>query len=108
MHYQNIQFFNIYIYLLFSLFLFFVGVLGIFVVKKNIIIILISIELILLATNLNFIVFSIELDDIIGQLFSIFILSVAGAEASIGLAILIIFYRLRGIISTSYIISLKG
>jgi len=67
-----------------------------------------SIELMLLSINLNFIFFSIYLDDIYGEVFSLFILVIAAAEASIGLAILIIYYRLRGIISVNFINSLKG
>ena len=67
-----------------------------------------SIELMLLSINLNFIFFSIYLDDIYGEVFSLFILVIAAAEASIGLAILIIYYRLRGIISINFINSLKG
>jgi len=76
--------------------------------RKNIIIILVSIELMLLAINFNFIIFSVILQDILGQIFSLFILTLAGAEASIGLAILIIFYRIRGIITVNFVNSLKG
>jgi len=100
--------FNIFIFITFSSILFFLGILGIFIIRKNIIIILISIELLLLAININFLIFSFFLDDIIGEIISIYILSVAGAEASIGLALLIIFYRLRGIISVDYTSALKG
>jgi len=67
-----------------------------------------SIELMLLSINLSFIFFSLYLDDIFGQLFSLFILTVAAAEASIGLAILIVYYRIRGVISINFINSLKG
>jgi NADH-quinone oxidoreductase subunit K len=74
---------------------FFIGLMGIALNRKNILIILMSIELLLLAVNLNFAVFSIYLDDIVGQIFIVFILMVAAAESAIGLAILTVFYRLR-------------
>jgi len=102
------MFFQLYFFLIFSLILFFFSILGIFITRKNIIIILISIELFFLSINFNFLVFSIYLDDMLGQLFSLFILTVTAAEAAIGLAILIIFYRIRGIISINFINSLKG
>lgn len=91
-----------------SITLFFISILGIFITRKNLIIILICIELMLLSINFNFIVFSIYLNDIYGQIFTLFILTLAGAEASIGLAILIIFYRVRGIISMNFLNTLKG
>lgn len=88
--------------------MFFLGILGIFVTRKNIIIILVSIELMLLAVNFNFVIFSILLEDMLGQLFVVYTLTLAGAEAAIGLAILIIFYRIRGIITVNFVTSLKG
>ena len=91
-----------------SLIIFFCGVLGIFITRKNIIIILISIELMLLAVNFNFVIFSVILKDVLGQVFTLFIITLAGAEASIGLAILIIFYRIRGIITVNFVNALKG
>jgi NADH-quinone oxidoreductase subunit K len=91
-----------------SITLFFISILGIFITRKNLIIILICIELMLLSINFNFIIFSIYLNDIYGQIFTLFILTLAGAEASIGLAILIIFYRVRGIISMNFLNVLKG
>lgn len=91
-----------------ALFLFIIGVIGIFVTRKNILLVFMCIELILLSINLNFIVFSIYLDDIVGQIFSIFVLTVAAAESAIGLAILVVFYRIRGIILINYINKLKG
>ena len=94
--------------LLFSIILFFAGISGIFITRKNIILIMISIEIILLAINLNFIIFSIYLDDILGQVFALLILTVAAAESAIGLAILVIFYRLKGTISINFINLLKG
>lgn len=95
-------------FILCSLIIFLCGVLGIFITRKNIIIILISIELMLLAVNFNFIIFSIILKDIMGQVFTLYVLTLAGAEASIGLAILIVFYRIRGIIAVNFVNSLKG
>lgn len=95
-------------FLIISLFLFLIGVLGIFLIKKNIIIILMSIELMLLAININFIIFSAYLDDITGQVFALFILTIAAAESAIGLAILVVYYRIKGIISINFINSIKG
>lgn len=95
-------------YLLFTICLFIIGILGIFITRKNTIVILISIELMLLAVNVNFIIFSVYLDDIYGQIFSLLILTVAAAEAAIGLAILLSYYRLRGTISMDYVSSIKG
>jgi NADH-quinone oxidoreductase subunit K len=95
-------------FLLIAIILFLIGILGIFLVKKNIIIILMSIELMLLAININFIVFSVYLNDLTGQIFSLFVLTVAAAESAIGLAILIVYYRIKGIISINYINSIKG
>ena len=82
-------------FLIVSASLFVVGVFGIFLNRKNIIIILMSIELILASVNINFVVFSSYLGDLVGQVFAMFILTVAAAEAAIGLAILVCFYRLR-------------
>lgn len=95
-------------YIIFAMALFLIGIMGLFIARKNIIIILMCIELMLLAVNINFIVFSVYLDDIIGQVFSLFVLTVAAAEASIGLAILVVYYRVRGTIGLNYISSLKG
>ena len=82
-------------FLIVSASLFVIGVFGIFLNRKNIIIILMSIELILASVNINFVVFSSYLGDLVGQVFAMFILTVAAAEAAIGLAILVCFYRLR-------------
>jgi len=90
------------------IFLLLVGLWGIFVIPFNLITILISLELLLLAASLNFIIFSIYLSDLIGQIFVLLILTVAGAESAIGLAILLSFYRLRGEITISSLISLKA
>mmetsp|Transcript_31560 Transcript_31560/g.80373 ORF Transcript_31560/g.80373 Transcript_31560/m.80373 type:complete len:103 (+) Transcript_31560:44-352(+) len=95
-------------YLFVTTFLFLIGLSGIFLNRKNIIILLMSIELMLLAINLNFIVFSVFLDDILGQLFALLILTVAAAESAIGLAILIIYYRIRGAIAIELINLIKG
>ena len=75
--------------------LFFIGLLGIILNRKNILIIIMSIELLLLAVNLNFIAFSLYLDDIVGQIFVLFILTIAATESAIGLAIITVFYRLK-------------
>lgn len=94
--------------LLLSIILFIIGLLGIFLLKRNLIIILMSIELVLLAINFNFIIFSVYLDDLIGQIFTLLILTVAAAESSIGLAILIMYYRRKGIISINIMNYIKG
>ena len=88
--------------------LFTIGVLGIFLNKKNVIIILMSVELILLAVNINFVTFSSFLGDISGQIFAMFTLTVAAAEAAIGLAILVVFFRNLGSIEVEKIHKLKG
>lgn len=95
-------------FLFFSTILFFIGLFGILLMRKNIILILICIEILFLAVNLNFIIFSVFLNDIFGQVFAIYVIAVAGAEAAIGLALLIIFYRLRKIIALDFISALKG
>jgi len=88
--------------------LLFLGIIGIFVSRKNIIAILIGIELMLLAANFNFIMCAAYLDDGMGLVFSMLILTLAGVEAALGLSILIVYYRLRGIITTSFMVALKG
>ena len=88
--------------------LFTLGVLGIFVNRKNVIIILMSVELILLSVNINLVAFSSFLNDIVGQVFALFILTVAAAEAAIGLAILVVFYRNRGSIAVEDINMMRG
>ena len=95
-------------YLFLSAFIFTLGVFGIFLNRKNVITILMSIELMLLAVNINFVAFSSYNNDISGQIFTIFILTVAAAEAAIGLAILVSFFRNRGSIAVEDINSLKG
>ena len=95
-------------YLTLAAIIFTIGVVGIFLNRKNIIVILMSIELILLAVNINLVSFSIFLNDIMGQTFTIFILTVAAAEAAIGLAIVVVYYRNSGSIRVEQIDSLKG
>ena len=96
------------LFLYFTIILFTISVIGIFTIRNNLIIILVCIELMLMSVNFNFIFFSYFLDDFLGQLFFISIIGVAGAEAAIGLSILIIYYRLRGIISSESLVTLKG
>jgi len=95
-------------YIAVSLSLFLLGLWGIFLNRKNIIIMLMSIELMLLAINMNFVFFSVYLDDIIGQVFALFVLTVAAAESAIGLALLVVYYRVRGTIAVDFISLLKG
>ena len=95
-------------YLTVAAILFTLGVFGIFLNRKNVIIILMSVELILLAVNLNFVAFSSALGDLAGQVFALLILTVAAAEAAIGLAILVIFYRNRGSIAVDDVNMMKG
>ena len=95
-------------YLTVAAILFTVGVLGIFLNRKNIIIILMSVELILLSVNINLVAFSTFAGDLTGQVFALFILTVAAAEAAIGLAILVTYYRNRGSIAVEDISALKG
>jgi NADH-quinone oxidoreductase subunit K len=99
---------SIFHYLTVSALLFTLGVCGIFLNRKNIITILMSIELILLAVNINFVAFSVMLDDLFGQIFAMFILTVAAAEAAIGLAILVIYYRNANSIAVDDIHMMKG
>jgi NADH-quinone oxidoreductase subunit K len=95
-------------FLLVATSLFFIGLCGIMLNRKNIILMLMSIELMLLAVNFNFIVFSVFLDDVVGQIFALFVLTVAAAESAIGLAILVVYYRIRGTVSIEYINLLKN
>jgi NADH-quinone oxidoreductase subunit K len=95
-------------YLTVAAILFTLGVFGIFINRKNIIVILMSVELILLAVNLNLVAFSAQLNDLQGQVFALMILTVAAAEAAIGLAILVIFYRNRGSIAVEDVNMMRG
>jgi NADH-quinone oxidoreductase subunit K len=95
-------------YLTVGAILFTIGILGIFLNRKNVIVILMSIELILLAVNVNLVAFSAFLGDIVGQIYALLVLTVAAAEAAIGLAILVVFYRNRGSIAVEDINLMKG
>ncbi|MBI1953974.1 MAG: NADH-quinone oxidoreductase subunit NuoK [Proteobacteria bacterium] len=95
-------------YLVVSALVFTIGIFGVFLNRKNVIIILMSIELMLLAVNLNFIAFSASLKDLVGQVFSLFILTVAAAEAAIGLAILVVYFRLRDTVEIDDMNMMKG
>ena len=95
-------------YLVVAAILFTIGVLGIFVNRKNVIVIMMSIELILLAVNINFIAFSAYLGNLVGQVFALFVLTVAAAEAAIGLAILVVYFRNRGSIAVEDVNVMKG
>ena len=95
-------------YLVVSGILFTLGVFGIFINRKNVIVILMSIELILLSVNINFVAFSTALGDMTGQVFALLVLTVAAAEAAIGLAILVVYYRNRGSIAVEDINMMKG
>ncbi len=95
-------------YLTLAALIFTIGVFGIFLNRKNVIVMLMSIELMLLAVNINFVAFSAYLNDLAGQVFTMFILTVAAAEAAIGLAILVAFFRNKGSIAVEDISAMKG
>ena len=95
-------------YLTVAAVLFVLGILGIFLNRKNVIIILMSIELMLLAVNINLVAFSSHLGDLVGQVFAMFVLTVAAAEAAIGLAIVVVFFRNRGTIAVEDVSMMKG
>jgi NADH-quinone oxidoreductase subunit K len=95
-------------YLTVAAVLFTLGIFGIFLNRKNVIVILMSVELMLLAVNINLVAFSAELDDLVGQVFAMFVLTVAAAEAAIGLAILVVYFRNRGSIAVEDISLMKG
>ncbi|HEY9538113.1 MAG TPA: NADH-quinone oxidoreductase subunit NuoK [Kiloniellaceae bacterium] len=95
-------------YLTVAAILFTLGIFGIFLNRKNVIIILMSIELMLLAVNINLVAFSTHLQDLAGQIFALFVLTVAAAEAAIGLAILVVYFRNRGSIEVEDINMMKG
>ena len=95
-------------YLVVAAILFTMGVLGIFLNRKNLIVILMAIELILLAVNINLVAFSAFLNDLVGQVFAMFVLTVAAGEAAIGLAILVIYFRGRGTIAVDDVNRMKG
>jgi NADH-quinone oxidoreductase subunit K len=95
-------------YLIVAALLFTIGVFGIFINRKNVIVILMSVELILLAVNINLVAFSAFLGDLTGQVFALFVLTVAAAEAAIGLAILVVYFRNRGTIAVEDINLMRG
>ena len=95
-------------YLVVGAILFTLGVLGICINRKNIIVILMSVELILLAVNINLVAFSVFLGDMVGQIFAMFVLTVAAGEAAIGLAILVIYFRNRGTIAVDDVRQMRG
>ena len=95
-------------YLILAAVLFTIGIFGIFLNRRNIIVILMSIELMLLAVNINFVAFSAFMNDLTGQIFSLFVLTVAAAEAAIGLAILVVFFRNRGSIAVDDTSTMRG
>ena len=95
-------------YLVLGAIVFTIGIIGVFLNRKNVIIILMSIELILLSVNINLVSFSIYLQSLVGQIFTMFILTVAAAEAAVGLAIIVIYYKNRGSINVEQINTLKG
>ena len=95
-------------YLTLGAIIFTIGIIGIFLNRKNIIVILMSIELILLAVNINLVSFSVFFNDLVGQIFALFILTVAAAEAAIGLAIIVAYYRNTGTVHVEEINSLQG
>ncbi|WP_068316305.1 NADH-quinone oxidoreductase subunit NuoK [Polycladidibacter hongkongensis] len=95
-------------YLSVAAILFTIGIFGIFLNRKNVIVILMSIELLLLAVNINFVAFSVFLNDLVGQIFTLLVLTVAAAEAAIGLAILVVYFRNRGSIAVEDVNMMKG
>jgi NADH-quinone oxidoreductase subunit K len=95
-------------YLVVAAILFTLGILGIFLNRKNVIIILMSVELMLLSVNINLVAFSAQLGDLVGQVFAMLVLTVAAAEAAIGLAILVVYFRNRGSIAVEDINMMKG
>lgn len=95
-------------YLSLAAILFAIGIFGIFLNRKNIIVILMSLEVMLLAVNINLVAFSVQLNDLVGQVFAMFILTVAAAEAAIGLAILVVYFRIRGSIAVEDVNLMRG
>ena len=95
-------------YLTVAAMLFVIGIFGLFLNRKNVIILLMSIELMLLSVNINFVAFSSYMNDLVGQVFTLFVLTVAAAEAAIGLAILVSFFRIRGTIAVEDVNVMKG
>ena len=94
-------------YVILAAVLFTIGTVGV-LVRRNAIVVFMSIELMLLSVNLNFLFFSVALDDILGQVFALFVLTVAAAESAIGLALLVVYYRVRGTVAVEFINLIKG
>ena len=95
-------------YLTVAAILFALGIFGIFLNRKNVIVILMSVELMLLAVNINLVAFSVELNDLVGQIFALLVLTVAAAEVAIGLAILVVYFRNRGSIAVEDVNMMRG
>lgn len=106
--YQKVSHSTVFDFTNINFFLFFLGIYGILINRRNIIIILLFFEVVLLACSLNFLDFSSVLDSAIGQIFSIYILTIAGSEVSLGLAFVILLFRSRGLLNLSFFLSLKG
>jgi len=102
------MFFPNFLFLTVSLLLFLFGIVGTFIIKRNLVIILVSIELILVSVQLNLLITSFNFNDIVGQVFILFILLIAASEVALGLALFIVYYRLRGTIDTKFIYLSKG
>jgi NADH-quinone oxidoreductase subunit K len=100
--------FMLFIQLVINFYMFILGVLGVLTNRRHFLVVIIFIEIILLCVNICFLLFSLQLDDVLGQLFALFVLTVAAAESSIGLAIIILYYRNRGNISYNNRFSLKS
>jgi NADH-quinone oxidoreductase subunit K len=99
---------NFITFLFVPFFILFFGLCGVFLNRKNVLLVLMAIELILLSVNFTFLVSANYLDDFFGQIFAVFILAVASAESAIGLAILVVYYRVKGTLSPEFICLLKG
>jgi NADH-quinone oxidoreductase subunit K len=95
-------------FIIVSVTLFFIGLVGFLVNRKNILLLLLALEIMLLAVNINFVVFSVFLDDLLGQVFTLIVLTVAAAESALGLAILIVYYRVRGGIALDTVQTLRS
>jgi NADH-quinone oxidoreductase subunit K len=95
-------------FIIVSVTLFFIGLVGFLVNRKNILLLLLALEIMLLAVNINFVVFSVFLDDLLGQIFTLIVLTVAAAESALGLGILIVYYRVRGGIALDTVQTLRS
>jgi NADH-quinone oxidoreductase subunit K len=102
------MYFGLCNFIIVSVTLFIIGLVGFLANRKNILLLLLALEIMLLAVNLNFVVFSVFLDDLLGQLFTLIVLTVAAAESALGLAILIVYYRVRGGIALDTVQTLRS